>query len=58
DSVRSWLQQKVKRSIPVRNRIPLFIRYFTCAAPNGKLVFYDDIYDEDKKLSEKYFADK
>ncbi len=50
DSVRKWLVMKEKRSVPVRNRIPVFIRYFTCEGHDGKIVFYEDIYNEDKKL--------
>src|SRR5215203_1140774 len=32
DSLTKWLALKEKHVIPVRKRIPLFIRYFTCAA--------------------------
>lgn len=58
DSVRSWLRQKQKKSIPVRSKLPIFIRYITCAGENGRLTFYDDVYGEDKMLAEKYFAGK
>jgi murein L,D-transpeptidase YcbB/YkuD len=58
DSMQTWLQQKQKKSIPVRNKIPVYIRYFTCEGQKGGLVFYDDIYNEDKFLREKYFASK
>ena len=58
DSMQSWLQRKEKRSIAVQNPIPVFIRYFTCEAQNGRIVFYDDVYNEDKYLREKYFASK
>ena len=58
DSVKKWLHYKQKRSFTVRNRLPLFIRYFTCEGKNGNIVFYDDIYGEDKMLQEKYFANK
>ncbi len=58
DSVSKWLDKKEKHFIPVKFRIPLFIRYFTCEGKDGKIVFYDDIYDEDRKLEEKYFAGK
>ena len=58
DSVRSWLKRKQKHSIVVHNRIPLYIRYFTCEGINGDIVFYDDIYGEDKRLREKYFGAK
>jgi murein L,D-transpeptidase YcbB/YkuD len=55
DSVMQWLTKKEKHSIPVKNKIPLFIRYFTAEGKDGKLFFYDDIYDEDHRLRERYF---
>jgi len=58
DSVTTWLSKKEKHYIPVRERLPLFIRYFTCEGRDGKIFFYDDIYDEDHKLIEKYFSGK
>lgn len=58
DSLTNWLKRKVKRSIAVRNKLPLYIRYFTCEAKNDRIVFYDDIYGEDKGLQQKYFAGK
>ncbi|MDP9230056.1 MAG: L,D-transpeptidase family protein [Bacteroidota bacterium] len=58
DSVHKWLSEKEKHSITVKNRIPLFIRYFTCEGKNNKVVFYDDIYGEDRHLRERYFANK
>ena len=58
DSVYKWLANKEKHYIPVRNRIPLFIRYMTCGSKDGRIVFYDDIYNEDRWLREKYFAGK
>ena len=58
DSLQGWLSAKEKRVIPLRKRMPLFIRYYTCDAAEGKLVFYEDIYGEDRKLQETYFATK
>ena len=58
DSVKSWLSQKQKRSIALRNKVPLYIRYLTCEGENGNIVFYDDVYSEDKMLREKYFSTK
>ena len=58
DSIKTWLANKERKRIIVKNRIPLFIRYFTCEVKNGKIIFYDDIYGEDKMLREKYFAGK
>jgi murein L,D-transpeptidase YcbB/YkuD len=56
DSMTTWLKRKEKHSIAVRNRLPVYIRYFTCQGGNGKILFYDDIYGEDKILQQKYFA--
>ena len=58
DSIKRWLRDKEKHVIPVRNKIPIFIRYFTCESKNDKLVFYNDIYGEDKRLRDRYFRDK
>ena len=59
DSLQTWLATKQKKYIPVRKPIPLFIRYFTCeVTTEGKLVFYEDIYEEDLRLRETIFANK
>jgi len=58
DSVKIWLQKKQKRSIVLRNKVPVYIRYITCEGHNGEIVFYDDVYAEDKMLREKYFTSK
>jgi len=58
DSVKRWLSVKEKHIVPVRNRIPLFIRYFTCEGKNGTIIFYDDIYNEDAELRKYYSAIK
>ena len=58
DSVQYWLANKIKHLIPVNNRMPVYIRYFTCEGINGRVVFYEDIYNEDQELANKLFADK
>jgi len=58
DSVDSWLAQKTKKYIKVRQQLPLFIRYFTAEGRDGKLVMHEDIYEEDRRLREKLFASK
>jgi len=58
DSMTHWLVIKEKHSIPLRKKIPVFIRYFTCEANNGQISFFEDIYDEDKKMIELLFANK
>jgi L,D-transpeptidase YcbB len=58
DSIHNWLAAKAKKTIYVRNRLPLFLRYITADAFNGKISFYDDVYGIDKKITDKYFRGK
>ena len=58
DSIKTWIDNKVNKRISVKNKVYLFIRYYTCEALKGRIKFYDDIYGEDKFIREKYFADK
>ncbi|HSN60902.1 MAG TPA: L,D-transpeptidase family protein [Ferruginibacter sp.] len=56
DSITSWIAQKQKHYVGINTRLPLFIRYFGCEVVNGNLKFYEDVYNKDKALREKYFA--
>ncbi len=58
DSMNTWLERKEKHNLPIRNRLPVYIRYFTCEGKASGIVFYDDIYGEDKFLRARYFAGK
>ncbi len=58
DSITNWVAKKEMRRIDVKYKLPLFIRYFGCEGINGSIKFYDDIYDEDKKMKESFFAVK
>ncbi len=58
DSLTAWLFRKEKHVIPVRTRIPVYLRYFGCVGEDGKMKFFEDIYNEDRMLSERYFANK
>lgn len=58
DSIKVWLNRKEKHVIPVKSKIPVYFRYFTAVGKNGKVVFYDDIYSEDKTAREAYFLTK
>ncbi|TAH02058.1 MAG: hypothetical protein EAZ16_10570 [Sphingobacteriales bacterium] len=58
DSLQAWLTRKEKHIIPVRNRLPVYIRYYSCEGKDGKVKFYEDIYGEDRILTERYFANK
>ncbi len=58
DSLKKWLKNKEKHHITVRNKVPVFIRYITCEGVGGDIVFYDDVYGDDKMIRQKYFASK
>jgi L,D-transpeptidase YcbB len=58
DTVRAWIKRQEKHTISGFKRVPIFIRYFGCEGKDGHVRFYDDIYEEDKFLREKYFAGK
>ena len=58
DSLRAWIKRQEKHVVSGFHKVPVFFRYFTCEGKNGHLRFFDDIYDEDKFLREKYFAGK
>ena len=58
DSLNAWLERKEKHSLPIKNRLPLFIRYHTVEGTENGLVFYDDIYGEDKRIQEAYYSHK
>jgi murein L,D-transpeptidase YcbB/YkuD len=54
DSVNRWLDAKKHKKLPVANKLPIFIQYFSCEAKGRNVFFYDDIYDDDKKLLQQY----
>ena len=58
DSINNWISEKRKMTILVKKRLPLIINYYTCAAKDGQIIFYDDIYKKDQVLANKYFANK
>jgi L,D-transpeptidase YcbB len=58
DTINAYIARKEKHVFSGFHKLPLFIRYFTCEGKNGKIVFYEDIYDEDRNLIQKYFANK
>ena len=58
DTLKAWVARQEKHLVGGFHKLPLFIRYFTCEGKGGKIRFYEDIYDEDRYLSQKYFANK
>ncbi len=58
DTIKAYISRGEKHIISGFHKLPLYIRYFTCEGKNGKIVFYEDIYDEDRNLIQKYFMNK
>ena len=58
DTLTAWIKRQEKHMVSGFLRLPLYFRYFTCEGKDGRIKFYDDIYEEDRYLREKYFADK
>lgn len=58
DSLRVWLERKEKHIVRVKTKLPVYFRYFTAAVKEGKLIFFEDIYNEDKVAREAFFSTK
>lgn len=50
DSIRKWLANGRKKQIDIRRSVPIYLRYFTAEGREGRLLFHEDIYGEDKVL--------
>jgi len=58
DSLRAWIQRQEKHIVSGFPKLPVFLRYFSVEGKDGTIKFYDDIYEEDRYLREKYFLNK
>lgn len=58
DTLATWIKRKEKHTVYFSRKIPIFIRYITCEATDGRLVFFDDIYAEDKAARQAWFSNK
>jgi len=59
DSMNAWLNRQEKHYIYLKQKVPVYLRYYTCEVnENGTIKFYDDIYGDDNTLRMKYFAVK
>ncbi|RAJ83262.1 murein L,D-transpeptidase YcbB/YkuD [Chitinophaga dinghuensis] len=50
DSIKAWIARGEKKQVDLTRRLPIYLRYFTAEGRDGKLIFFDDIYGEDKVL--------
>jgi murein L,D-transpeptidase YcbB/YkuD len=58
DTLQNWIQRQEKHMVAGFPKVPIYIRYFTTAAEDGRIRFYDDIYSADKLLIERFLRDK
>ena len=58
DTIKAYIARGEKHLFSGFHKLPLYIRYFTCEGKDGKIAFYEDIYEEDRILIQKYFANK
>ncbi|HTN06220.1 L,D-transpeptidase family protein [Agriterribacter sp.] len=58
DTLAAWMKRKEKHTVNFSQKIPIFIRYITCEARDGRLVFFDDVYAEDKMSRQAWFSNK
>ncbi len=58
DTIKAWMNRQEKHVVSGFKKLPLYIRYNTCEGDKGRIRFYEDVYGEDKMLSEKYFTNK
>jgi L,D-transpeptidase YcbB len=59
DSLKRYMAKKKNMALLMTNKIPIYIRYYGCDVDEtGKLIFYNDIYSEDKIVIDKYFSKK
>jgi len=54
DSVRTWLVRGAKKQVNFKDRLPIFIRYFTAVAEDKHIRFYEDIYGMDRSIIDQY----
>jgi L,D-transpeptidase YcbB len=57
DTIPGMVKRRVHKDLIVEKKVPVYIKYFTCAARNGAIVLYNDIYGIDRALMSKYFSD-
>jgi murein L,D-transpeptidase YcbB/YkuD len=59
DSLKAWLQREEKHYIYLKQKVPVYLRYYTCEVKvDGKIQFFEDIYGDDKSLRMRYFSRK
>lgn len=58
DTLAAWMKRKEKHTVNFSQKLPLFLRYLTCEVKGGRIVFFDDIYAEDKIARQNWFVNR
>jgi L,D-transpeptidase YcbB len=58
DSLHRYMAKKKNMALIMTDKVALYIRYYGCEAKDGKIVFFDDVYGEDKVTIDQYFSKK
>jgi len=58
DTLKNWITRQEKHTVWGFAHVPIYLRYFTAEGKKGRVVFYDDIYGEDRVARNRYFAQK
>lgn len=57
EKILSQVEKREERYVPLKKKLPVYLVYFTASADdNGRVRFYNDIYDHDKQTEQLYFA--
>ncbi len=58
DTLSAWITRAEKHTVPVKIRTPVYLRYFTAEPTEAGIVLFDDIYEDDKLLRNRYFTQR
>ncbi len=59
DSLNAWMARQEKHYINLKQKVPVYLRYYTCEVKeDGTIQFFDDIYSVDKELIQKHLGRK
>jgi murein L,D-transpeptidase YcbB/YkuD len=58
DTLAAWIARAEKHTVPVKIKTPVYLRYFTAEPTEAGIKLFDDIYEDDKLLRNRYFTQR
>jgi murein L,D-transpeptidase YcbB/YkuD len=58
DTLAAWITRAEKHTVPVKIKTPVYLRYFTAEPTETGIKLFDDIYEDDKLLRNRYFTQR